>query len=923
MQMVGGVLIALTWVSGLWGAIAAWEVYNRRWGWRSLAWGAWLTHTGSLIGTAGLLLYILLGHRYEFYYAWAHGSRLLPIEYITAAMWEGQEGSFLLWMLWHAALGWMLFLWRDEERWGLLAGLLAVNGYLATFLLGITPPLWSVALGGALLWGLWLSGSLSPLWRIIGSLALAGVLLVSSPWLKVAVGASILVLVGLYRFPFRAAIAAMALLLLPTGESWGSFPFLYLWEVRPDVPAGFTPTDGNGLNPLLQSYWMVIHPPVLFGGYAAAVLPFWEGLLAVREGSLTGERSRRLLRWLWLAVGLLGLGIALGAYWAYETLNFGGYWNWDPVENASFAPWLILVAAAHMIWVWRRHRRGSALALGLALLAFPLVLYSSYLTRSGVLSDSSVHSFTDLGLGSWLLWGVGVSIAGLLLISIRHIRRLSGETLAMVGRSALAGGTALLVWLSLLLILLTSLPVLNKIFGTGWTLGARALQVYYEWMGIFTVPALGLMGYALIRAYRARGWELTVWLSAITLSVVIFVLWWAGWDLIYHPDYRKLLQSENWLLRLRGAIFLLLDDLLWGGALVALGGALAVLIQRGRGAHAWAALAHSGFAIMIIGAILSSGYEKVLSQNLNPRSPGGSDNLFLLRGGTTVAMGYFVRYEGLMEPLPPIREVRTIMQADKQTLWRFRDSLGLPYQVWLPDGVFAQGGTIHPVALPSVHSFIEANLALLPVEPADHRYRYKVHLTTLDSSRTHSLLLEADVSESSGLLAHPAHVRFWHGDLYVHLTSLPRTEGAPVAQSVLSLGIGDTLIWEELAVHLERLTEVENAPHPTFRAWLAAWKGLPELAQRFPVEFAIQERELLTPPASLPALGFSIQLESISVRDGKLNFRVALRRRPDSFITLKILYKPFIGLFWGGILLTLVGSFGAMLRHRQRKSPHI
>lgn len=923
MQTVGAVLIAFLWTSGLWGAVAAWEAYNRRQGWRPLAWGAWLVHTGALAGTVGLLLYILLGHRYEFHYAWAHGSRLLPIEYITAALWEGQEGSFLLWMLWHGALGWLLFLWRDQERWALLAGLLAVNGYLATFLLGVTPPLWGIALGGAVLWGLWLAESLPPLWRIIGGGILAGAILSGSAWVKGLAGTGILVLSGLHRLPLRTAIGAIALLLLPTGESWGSFPFLHLWEVRPDVPAGFIPTDGNGLNPLLQSYWMVIHPPVLFGGYAATALPFWEGLLALREGQLTGERSRRLLRWLWLAVGLLGLGIALGAYWAYETLNFGGYWNWDPVENASFAPWLVLVAAAHMLWVWRRQRKGTAIALGLTILAFPLVLYSSYLTRSGVLSDSSVHSFTDLGLGSWLLWGVGLTLAGMGIFIVQNLSRLSRETLTIIGHSTLAGGAALLAWLSLLLIFLTSLPVLNKILGTNWTLGARALQVYYEWMGIFTVPVLGLMGYALVKAYRARGWEVIVWLAAIVLSAVIFALWWAGWDLVYHPDYRRLLQGENWLLRLRGGLFLLLDDLLWGGALVALGGALAVLIQRWRGAHIWSVLAHSGFALMIIGAILSSGYEKILSQNFNPRSAGGGDNLFLLRGGTTVALGYFVRYEGLIEPLPPIRDVRAMMQADGQTLWRFRDSLGLPYQVWLPDGVFAQGGIVHPVALPSAHSFIEANLALLPVEPADHRYRYRVHLTTLDSTRTYALLLEADVSESSGLLAHPAHVRLWHGDLYVHLTSLPRPEGAPVAQSTLSLSVGDTVTWEDLSIRLERLTEVENAPHPTFRAWLTAWKGLPELAQHFPVEFAIQARELLTPTASVPALGLSVQLESISVRAGKLNFRVALRRRPDSFITLKILYKPFIGLFWGGILLTLAGSFGAVFRHRQRKTAQI
>ncbi|MCX8111609.1 MAG: cytochrome c biogenesis protein CcsA [Bacteroidia bacterium] len=916
MQSVGSALTVGLWVSGVWGAIAAWEAYKGKSSWKRAGWVAWLIHNLTLFGTVGLLLYILLGHRYEFHYAWSHGSRLLPLQYITAALWEGQEGSFLLWMLWHGVLGWAIWLSRDPHRWGLLAGLLATNAYLATFLLGIALPQWSIAIGAGLLWGLWAAEALPTLWRLSGAALLAGVCMLPFSPVRLALIGGLFLLSWMGGISPRAAISALAILLLPMGESWGSFPFLYVWEVRSDMPVGFIPSDGNGLNPLLQSYWMVIHPPVLFSGYAAAALPFWEGLLAVRSGGLTGERSRRLLRWTWLAVGLLGLGIALGAYWAYETLNFGGYWNWDPVENASLAPWLVLVAAAHLIWVWRRQRRGGSSALALTLLPFPLVIYSAYLTRSGVLSDSSVHSFTDLGLGHWLAWGIGVSLGGLLILGLRHLPHLAREAMRLLTRLALAVGGALLLWLAFLLLLLTSLPVLNKAFGTNWTLGSGALQVYYEWMGIFTAPALVLMGYALLKAYRARGWELLLWVSALVLSAIILSLWWAGWDLVYHPAYRSLLQSENWMYRLRGALFLLLDDLLWGGAIVALGAAIAVLIQvRGR-SHLWAGLGHSGFAILIIGAILSSGYEKVLSQNFNPRSPGSGDNLFLPQGASTVALGYFVRYEGLMEPVPPIQEVRPVIQEGGQTLWRFRDSLGLLYQVWLPDGLLIQGGWIHPVGQPSVHNFIQANIALLPAEPADHRYRYKVSLTSLDSSRTYPLLLEADLSESSGLLAHPAHVRLWHGDLYVHLTSLPRLDGPPVAQGIVGLGVGDTVHWEALSLKLERLTEVEGTPHPTFRAWLAAWKGLPQLAQRFPVEFAIQEKELVTPTASVPTLGLSVQLEKVSVREGKLMFRLALRRRPDSFITLKILYKPFISLFWGGILLTLVGSFGAWLRHQ-------
>ncbi|MCS7297879.1 MAG: cytochrome c biogenesis protein CcsA [Bacteroidia bacterium] len=917
MQTVGAVLVILLWVSGIWGAVAAWESYRGQRLWRGAAWGSWLLHTLSLVGTIGLLLFLLLAHRYEFYYVWAHSSRQLPVEYITAALWEGQEGSFLLWMGWHLVLGWLLLALRDEKRWALIAGLLAVNGYLATFLLGIHFPIWGIAAMGALLWMGWGASSLPLAGRMGGGVLLFLLIGLKVFWIKLLGIAAVLALGAAQRLSFRAAITAGGLLLLPVESNWGSFPFLYLWEAKRDIPQGFVPSDGNGINPLLQSFWMVIHPPVLFSGYAAAALPFWEGLLAVRAGGVNAEVSRRLLRWLWITITLLGLGIGLGAYWAYETLNFGGYWNWDPVENASLAPWLVMVAAAHLIWVWRRQRRASTLSIVATVLGFPLVLYSSYLTRSGVLAESSVHSFTDLGLGEWLLWGVWLSLGGPILLLLQR-KAFPLPSFSQWGRSALTLGALLLIWAALFLLLLTSLPVLNKILGTSWTLGSHSLQVYYEWMGLIGVPLLGLMGYALFQTFRIRGWETILWFSSFLLIAIVAGLWWAEWDFVYHSEYRRHLIEGSLLERVRGAFFLVLDDFLLGAALVAIGGAIALLLQK-RHASPWAILAHMGFALLVIGSLFSSGYQRILSQNLSLHDLSGGDNLFLPHGGSAAALGYFVRYEGLLEPVPPIQRLSPILHEGGQTLWRFQDSLGFSYQVWLPDGLLGQSSLIRSVSLSSAHSFIEANLALLPVEPADRRYRYKVTLTRLDSSWSRSLLLEADVSESSGLLAHPAHVRLWHGDLYVHLTSLPKSEGAPLTQGLLSLGIGDTAYWGEIGLVLERLTEVENASYPTFRTWIAAWKGNPHLAYRFPVEFSIHERQLMTPSASVSGLGLTLKIESISVKTGKFNFQIALRRRPDAFITVKILYKPFISLFWGGILLLLVGTAGAAFRHRNQK----
>ncbi|MBR9975875.1 MAG: cytochrome c biogenesis protein CcsA, partial [Bacteroidetes bacterium] len=168
------------------------------------------------------------------------------------------------------------------------------------------------------------------------------------------------------------------------------------------IDADFIPADGRGLNPLLQNFWMQIHPPILFIGFAAMAPPFALAVAALMR--------RRYQAWVvsslpWVVAGsmLLGLGIALGGFWAYETLGWGGWWGWDPVENASLIPWLISVALIHTMITQKRTKGLILTNFILAILAFVLVLYSTFLTRSGVLGEASVHSFVDPGRFSFTL----------------------------------------------------------------------------------------------------------------------------------------------------------------------------------------------------------------------------------------------------------------------------------------------------------------------------------------------------------------------------------------------------------------------------------------------------------------------------------------------------------------------------------------
>lgn len=160
--------------------------------------------------------------------------------------------------------------------------------------------------------------------------------------------------------------------------------------------------DGTGLNLTLQNYWMVIHPPTLFLGFASVLVPFVYAIAGLWTKDYKGW-LKPAIPWTFFSIGILGAGILMGGAWAYESLNFGGFWAWDPVENASLVPWLVLVGAGHIMLIARNKRKISYMAFLFPALSFILILYSTFLTRSGVLGNSSVHSFTGDGMLNQLL----------------------------------------------------------------------------------------------------------------------------------------------------------------------------------------------------------------------------------------------------------------------------------------------------------------------------------------------------------------------------------------------------------------------------------------------------------------------------------------------------------------------------------------
>ncbi len=168
----------------------------------------------------------------------------------------------------------------------------------------------------------------------------------------------------------------------------------------------FAPTEGSDLNPLLQNYWMMIHPPSLYVGYVTVSVPFAFCVGALASGQLGDAWIRSTRRWTLFSWFFLTLGNVFGGAWAYEVLGWGGYWAWDPVENAAFMPWLVMTAFLHSVMIQEKKDMLKVWNVSLVILAFSLTIFGTFLTRSGVIS--SVHSFTQSGLGPFFLWFLAV-----------------------------------------------------------------------------------------------------------------------------------------------------------------------------------------------------------------------------------------------------------------------------------------------------------------------------------------------------------------------------------------------------------------------------------------------------------------------------------------------------------------------------------
>ena len=440
------------------------------------------------------------------------------------------------------------------------------------------PSFWAGQEGSFLLWGFWIS--------------VLGVVLAwtsgSAERRVMPIYASVLLfLVGMVtiRSPF-----------LPTVDQFG-------------IQA--TPTEGLGLNPNLENYWMVIHPPTLFLGFAALTVPFafalaalfWRGDLAsVNDGWL-----RRALPWGLFSFAVLGLAMMMGGYWAYEMLGWGGFWEWDPVENGPFVPWMGILGFLHAAQIQRVRGGFSKPTLLFALLPLSGAMYETFLTRTGVLDKFSVHSFSTLGgaannvlLGA-LLVAVFVSV-GTLLWRAKAIPK--GETTTEDIQSREFGFTMAVVVLTLcglIAALGLSAPLLT---GLGVKLHIAdfqgAVREDYHNKALFPIAVLLALGMGLgpHLAWRGRGGPdggKLVW--SYGLSVLAAAAFVVASKYLGTPLTRVHLIPQ--LLLFTASIFAVISNLLLLRRLFPSKGGV-------RGASPWTVggvLSHVGAAVLLLGVV--------------------------------------------------------------------------------------------------------------------------------------------------------------------------------------------------------------------------------------------------------------------------------------------------------------------------------
>lgn len=856
---VGNAFVYLSLVSALVSTLGYYFYSKEELGgeWKRFARRSFLVHSISVIGIAATLFYMLFNHLYEYSYVWQHSNNSMPMEYIMSCFWEGQEGSFLLWTFWNVVLGNILYRTIDQ-KWEAptMAVFSLVQVFLASMLLGIT----------------------------INDFSLG-----TNPFI-----------------------------LLRENPDFANLPFV-------QNPNYLAKLDGRGLNPLLMNYWMTIHPPTLFLGFASTLPPFAFALAGLWKRDFTSWQ-KPALTWTFFSIMILGTGILMGGAWAYEALSFGGFWAWDPVENSSLVPWLLIVAAGHVMII-NRNKGGSLFMTHLlSISAFLLVLYSTFLTRSGILGNSSVHAFTDLGMqGQLVIYVISfIFICVALLVHDKLLRTayVVGSLFLLAIAVIYGHKTAILLsWLaasvvitvysyiqyfpkeeeeeslysrefwmfigslvlllsSLIITYFTSIPVLNKLFG----LDKAPVKIpeYNVWQIPFAIITLLLIAVTQFLKYKKtdartffRQFRWSLLLSLVFgLSCVI--------PLYFLKDYSLAKTAHKWNLISYALLFIA------GLFAIIANGEYALRVLKGKIRRAGASIAHIGFALILVGALISTSKKQTISQNTSRKSVEGLGQDFnakkslLLTKGDTLPLGkYMVTYTGKKREGIDVYFNMDYFERDAQGAMK-RDGNGNPVKAFDLSPMVQDNPKMGKASNPDTKHFLDHDIY--------------THITYADLSDEKDLKKDA-YKEPTNFIGH----------------------------------MGDTIFAENAIIRIDSITtnlnEEEFARNDSLLIVTAVLKAtdINGNVYRATPRYLLRNSMIMPDQFELPELGLKFVFWKINPSEGSVEIQISEKvSNSKDFVVLEAYMFPYINLLWLGCVVMVIGTVIAILERRRvnRLSKH-
>jgi cytochrome c-type biogenesis protein CcmF len=665
-------------------------------------------------------------------------------------------------------------------------------------------------------------------------------------------------------------LASMVIGVYIFGAKIGSSPFILLreemnWPIlsRPDYLQFIK--DGTGLNTTLQNYWMVIHPPVLFLGFASTTIPF---AFAV-AGLLKKDNNwmNHVLPWANFSAGVLGLGIMMGAAWAYESLNFGGYWAWDPVENASLVPWLVLVAGIHTTMIFRKTGssvKASYLFMGLS---FLLIVYSTFLTRSGILGDTSVHAFTDLGMNAQLLVFLLIFVIPffvLYFVRYRFMVEPSKEDDISSREFWMLVGSLVLVLSAVVIIAITSIPVFNKIFGTKIA-PPEDPEFAHNQVQVFVAIIIGILSafgqylrFKHTPSDQIKKQLLLPSIVTIAISAVLFVF--VG---VAYTQKGPGFVGALYVGILASVYTVVANFHYWLG------------ILKGKLKSAGASVGHIGFGLVLLGIFLSASNKTVISFNTTGinvlqesadmrKSPVGNprENITLFEGINTDMGKYMVEYT--------------------------RDTL----------------------------------------DNLDKRF---FELKFTDKKTNEQFFLYPDILKNNkgaeGFSANPDAKHYWLKDIFVYITSFQdHSEDDTVAFKPAKIKMGDSIFYSNGYIKLNQVLVNPNPNRPAgtnelvLDLQVTSKEGLQYSSKPgIVLEGLNMEQQLDTIKAQNLVISFN---KVVSQEEGVLEIGIKESKSLTNLITLKVYEFPFINVLWIGVVVMTIGFMMSMLQ-RIRKNKAI